>query len=47
MTDQAKPDAQSDEMSAEEREELRRKYREAIRNCWKDDSTVRPKKGIE
>jgi len=45
MSDQPKPDAQSGEMSAEEREELRRRYREAVRNCWKDESAIKPRKG--
>ncbi|HHV66399.1 MAG TPA: hypothetical protein GXX48_01930 [Ochrobactrum intermedium] len=45
MTEQSKPDAQSSEMSDEEREKLRKAYREAVRNCWKDGSAAQPKKG--
>lgn len=47
MTDQSRTDASGVEMSAEEREKLRKAYREAVRNCWKDGSATQPKKGSQ
>jgi len=47
MTDQSKTDASCVEMSDEEREKLRKAYREAVRNCWKDGSATQPKKGSQ
>ncbi|WPM83122.1 hypothetical protein R5W60_21750 (plasmid) [Brucella pseudintermedia] len=47
MTDQSKTDASCVEMSDEEREKLRKAYREAVHNCWKDGSATQPKKGSQ